>query len=252
VLGKAAHEGHLVLSFTRPREQRLAGELRADGALAKAGDVLHVTDANFGGNKLDYYLVRTLDYRLELRPDDAGRGAAAAGTLDVHFDNTAPEDGLPRIVAGPYEGAPAGRFQEGENVSYVSVYTPLGLEGSTLDGNDVPMSAGEELGVQVYSTIVRLLAGQARTLRMDLAGQVRMARGGWYELALGSQPMVNDGRARVSISVPDGWRITDARGLQSVLPSRASGYVTLDRPTTIRVKIERDTDSLWSRLDGRR
>ena len=170
----------------------------------------------------------------------------------MHFDNTAPADGLPRIVAGPYEGAPEGRFQEGENVSYVSVYTPLGLQGSTLDGLEVPMSAGEELGLQVYSTIVRLLAGQARTLRMDLAGRVEMERGGWYELALGSQPMVNDGRARVSISVPDGWRITGARGLQSVLANRASGVVALDRPTTIRVRIERDADSFWSRLDGQR
>src|SRR4029077_2173191 len=110
------------------------------------------------------------------------------------FDNTAPDDGLPQIVAGPYEGAPAGRFQEGENVSYVSVYTPFGLDRSTLDGQAVPMSAGEELGVQVYSTIVRLLAGQARTLQMDLAGRMEMEQGGWYELALGSQPMVNDGR----------------------------------------------------------
>jgi len=250
VLGKAAHQGHLVLSFTRPGEQRLAGELRADGAMATAGDTLHVTDANFGGNKLDYYLVRNLDYRLEVRPDASGRGAAATGALDVHFENTAPDDGLPRIVAGPYEGAPAGRFQEGENVSYVSVYTPLGLEGSTLDGQAVPMSAGEELGVQVYSTIVRLLAGQARTLQMDLAGRIEMDRGGWYELALGSQPMVNDGRARISISVPDGWRITDARGLQSVQSSRASGFVVLDHPTTIRVRIERATDSFWDRLDG--
>jgi hypothetical protein len=252
VLGKAAHEGHLVLSFTRPGEQRLAGELQADGALATGVDVLHVTNANFGGNKLDYYLTRDLDYRIEVRPDAVGRGAEAAGTLGVRFDNTAPADGLPRIVAGPYEGAPAGRFQEGENNSYVSVYTPLGLEGSTLDGQPVPMTTGDELGVQVYSTIVRLLPGQERTLQLDLSGRIRMERGGWYELSLGSQPLVNPGRARVSISVPDGWRITDTRGLQSVLPFRAGGFVTLDHPTTIRVRIERDTESFWSRLDGPR
>ena len=52
--------------------------------------------------------------------------------------------------------------------------------------------------------------------------------------------------------MPDGWRITDARGLQSVQPNRASGFVTLDHPTTIRVKIERATDSFWDRLDGPR
>ena len=214
--------------------------------------MLHVTAANFAGNKLDYYLDRSFDYRLEVRPDDAGRGADARGTLSVRMANTAPTSGLPRIVAGPYEGAPPGRFQVGENVSYVSVYTPLDLQASTLDGEAVAMSAGEELDVQVYSTIVRLLAGQDRMLALDLAGRIRMGRDGWYVLELGSQPMVKDGRARISISVPEGFRITDATKLQRVFGQRATGTLSLERPTTVRVRIERDVDSLWGRLDGRR
>ena len=251
VLGQAAHEGHLVLSFTRPEEQQLAESVRAAGALTRGGDTLHVTDANFAGNKLDYYLERNLDYRLEVRPDAEGRGADATGTLSVQLANTAPKTGLPRIVAGPYEGSPPGRFQEGENVTYVSVYTPLDLQGASLDGNDVPMSVGEELGVQVYSTVVRLLAGQDRALHLDLGGRLRMGRDGWYVLELGAQPMVNAGRARVSISVPEGYRITDAPRLQRVFGRRATGAIPLDRPTTVRVRIERDGQSLWQRLDGR-
>ena len=123
---KAAHEGHLVLSFTR-RGGAAAG--RGDPAptarLPLGGDTLHVTDANFGGNKLDYYL--------RARPRLPARGPARRGRARRRrrgharacaSSNTAPPDGLPQIVAGPYEGAPPGRFQEGENVSYVSVYTP--------------------------------------------------------------------------------------------------------------------------------
>lgn len=251
-LGAAAHEGHLALAFTRPREQRLAEAVRAGGALGRGGDELHVTAANFAGNKLDYYLERDLDYRLEVRPDEVGRGARAKGSLVVRLENTVPPTGLPRIVAGPYEGAPPGRFEEGENVSYVSVYTPLGLTASAIDGSPVPMSEGEELGRNVYATLVRTPAQEVRALELDLAGRVRMGREGWYVLELGSQPMVNAGRARISISVPKGYRITDATRLQRVFDGRATGIVSLDRPATVRVRIERDAATFWQRLDGRR
>jgi UDP-N-acetylmuramyl pentapeptide phosphotransferase/UDP-N-acetylglucosamine-1-phosphate transferase len=252
VLGKAAHQGHIALSFARPREQRLAEAVGAAGALRRGGDTLHVTGANFAGNKLDFYLERAFDYRVEVRPDPVGRGANATGRLTVRLENTAPASGLPRIVAGPYEGAPPGRFREGENVSYVSVYTPLDLVTSKLDGREVPMSRDDELGVNVYSTVVRVLAQQAETLELDLAGRIRMGHDGWYVLELGRQPTVNDDRARVSISVPEGYRIVGSTRLQKVFDQRASGILTLDRPTTVRVKIERDPDSVWGRLDGRR
>ena len=250
VLGEAARQGHIALAFTRPQEQRLAKSVGAAGALARGGDVVHVTDANFSANKLDYYLERNLDYRLEVRPDAIGRGADATGSLTVRFANTAPTSGLPRIVAGPFEGAKPGQFVEGENVSYVSVYSPLGLKGAKLDGADVPVISGEELGLNVYSTVVRLLAQQDRTLALDLGGRVRMGRDGWYVLRLGSQPMVRPGNARVSISVPAGYRITAATRLQKAYGQRATGILPLDRPTTIRVRIERDPGSVLTQLDG--
>src|SRR5262249_61392424 len=118
--------------------------------------LLHVTNANFSGNKLDYYLDRDLDYRVQVRPDDDGRGADANAHLILRLNNKAPTSGLPRIVAGPYEGAPPGRFREGEDVSYVSVYNPLDLKRATLDGEPVLASPGRELGTNVYSSVVAI------------------------------------------------------------------------------------------------
>lgn len=252
VLGEAAHQGHIALRFTRRDEQALAEAVGAAGVMVKGGDVLHVTDANFSANKLDFYLRRDLDYRLEVRPDAVGRGADANGSLAVRLENTAPKTGLPRIVAGPYEGAPPGRFREGENVSYVTVYSPLAVTGAALDDEAVSMPPVEELGVQAYSTVVSIDAQEDRTLELDLAGRVRMARDGWYLLELGRQPMVNEDRARVSISVPEGYRITGTRRLQKVFGRRATGIIALDRPTTVGVKIERAPGSIWERLDGGR
>src|SRR5690606_23016207 len=127
----------------------------ADGRLRRGGDTLHVTAANVGANKLDYYLQRDLDYRIEVAPEDRGRTATAAGSLTVRLANTAPDSGLPQIVAGPFEGGAPGEFREGENVSYVSVYTPLEATRVEIDGNEVPAISGRELGLDVYSTIVR-------------------------------------------------------------------------------------------------
>jgi hypothetical protein len=250
VLGEAAHQNHLVFSFKRPAEQRLAEQLAVAGAMVRGGDVLHVTNANVAGNKLDYYLTRDLDYRLEVEPDGHGRGANATGQLTVRFANTAPTTGLPQIVAGPYEGAPPGRFREGEDVSYVSVYNPLALVDSKLDGQPVAMSKNRERGTNVYSTLVALDAQTERSLELDLAGRIRMGRDGWYVLELGRQPTVSNDRARISISVPDGYTITNSTRLQRVYGQRATGIVDLDRPTTIRLKIERTPGSLLSRLDA--
>lgn len=252
VLGEAARQGHLALWFDRRAEQRLAEGVRADGALRRGGDTLHVTVANVAANKLDYYLRRDLDYRIELTPDERGTHASAEGSLTVRLANTAPESGLPQIVAGPYEGGAPGEFREGENVGYVSVYTPLEATKVAVDGDEVPVIAGRELGLGVYSTIVRVPADDDRTLTLDLSGRIRLADDGWYVLRLGSQPMVQEGRARVSVSVPPGYRITDARGLQRVFGGRASGILTLDGPTTVRVHVTPAPTNLWRRLDGRR
>lgn len=248
VLGEAAHQGHLVLWFARPEEQRLAERLGVAGAMVRGPDLLHVTDANLAANKLDYYLERELDYRVVIHPDADGRGARARAALTIRLANTAPITGLPRVVAGPYEGAPPGRFRAGENVTYVSVYSPLDVTGARLDGEPVAVTSGDELGTRVHSTIVELDAQETRVLQLDLSGRVRMGGEGWYGLALGRQPSVHDDRVRVSVSVPEGYRIAAVRRLQKAYARRASGIVILDRPTSVWVRVERAPSSLWDRL----
>ncbi|MDQ1429424.1 MAG: hypothetical protein QOF40_26, partial [Actinomycetota bacterium] len=122
VLGKAAHEGHLSLAFARPAEQRLAEEL---GVAQKMGpirsDAFAVTTSNTGGNKIDYYLKRTIDYRVNLVPSGDERTATARAELSVVLENTAPSSGLPQYVIGPFDA----RFVAGESRSYLSLYSPL-------------------------------------------------------------------------------------------------------------------------------
>jgi hypothetical protein len=166
----------------------------------------------------------------------------------VNLANTAPTEGLPSIVAGPYEGQP-GRFRAGQLLSYVSVYTPLDLAKATVSGEPADATQSDELGEHVISTYVLIDAGESKTLTVDLAGTVPVGKDGWYELDLGHQPSLEPDHLRVSVNVAPGWKIDKVSGgVAKSLPTRAARIVQLDRPTQLRVHVVRDGRNLWERL----
>jgi hypothetical protein len=252
VLGAAAHEGHLLLAFARPNEQRLAAELNVAGGLAPVrSDTLAVTTQNAGANKIDYYLQRHIEYRVRLDPDPGGRTARVTARLTIELDNTAPASGLPVIVIGPNPpNAPAA----GVNRAFVTVYTPLGIAGLTVDGARSTFSADEELGRGAFSEELDIPALTTRTLRFDLVGRVRLAANGWYALDLRHQPTLNADRVQVSVDVPSGWEVADAPGLVRPFDQRASGEVVLERDHQLRVRVARHPAplDLWGHLQAGR
>jgi hypothetical protein len=251
VLGGAAHEGHLILAFARPEEQKLAEELGVSGRVAPLrSDAVAVTTSNSGANKIDFYLQRNVNYRVQLDPDVAHRRAVASGRLTVELDNKAPDQGLPQIVIGPYR---PGLFQAGENRAYLSLYSPLALQGASLDGGPAAISSGVERGRNVYSLLASVPARATRMLTADLGGTVRLRRGGWYELDVGHQPTVEPDRLRVSIEVPEGWRIAEAPGLERESARRVTSTTTQEEQRRVRVRVVPDSSpwDLWDRLqDG--
>jgi hypothetical protein len=250
VLGGAAHEGHVLLAFTRPKEQRLARQLNVAGNLPTIhSDSLAVNTQNAGANKIDFYLKRRIEYRVVVHPDPGGRTAWVTARVTVRLENTAPDSGLPQIVIGPYK---PGFLAAGVNRSWVSVYTPLGLTGITVDGAKVPFLSGREVGREVYSRFVDLPARSARTVELTLEGRIRLRPGGWYELDLGHQPTLEPDRVQVSVQVPSGWEVADAPGLVTPFDRQASGVTLLARPDRIRVRIARHPAplDLWGRLQA--
>jgi UDP-N-acetylmuramyl pentapeptide phosphotransferase/UDP-N-acetylglucosamine-1-phosphate transferase len=248
VLGGAAHEGHLILAFARPAEQKLAEDLGVSGRVAPArSDAIAVTSSNSGANKIDFYLRRNLNYRVQLDPDLDRRRALASGRMTVELDNTAPAEGLPRIVIGPYI---ADRFQAGENRAYVSLYSPLVLTGAAVNGRPVEPYQGVERGRNVYSLLASIPSRATQILTADFRGAVRLRPGGWYEVDVGHQPMVQPDHVRVSIAVPEGWRIAEAPGLEQVSARLATRNITQREPERVRVRIVADSPSwdLWDQL----
>jgi UDP-N-acetylmuramyl pentapeptide phosphotransferase/UDP-N-acetylglucosamine-1-phosphate transferase len=253
VLGTASHEGHILLAFKRPAEQRLVEQLDTAGAAPGRGkaDLVHVTTQNVSANKLDYYLRRDIDYRVQITPGAAGEPAQADALFSMKMSNTAPAEGLPKVVAGPFEGQP-GRFRAGELLSFVSVYSPLTLEAASIDGRPLELTpAARELGANVYSTYVDLAAGQERTLEFRFSGTATVRGDGWYTIDVGRQPLLEADQTRISVTVPPGWRIDKATGgLIRVLPQRAARTSQQARPARYRVHLVPEGTDVWSRLEA--
>ncbi|MFI5054035.1 MAG: DUF4012 domain-containing protein, partial [Acidimicrobiia bacterium] len=249
VLGAAAHAGHITLAFARPDEQRLADQLGIAQKVAPIrSDAVAVTTSNAGGNKLDYYFDRTIDYRVMLHPSANLRSAAIDADLAVRLENTASDSGLPSIVIGPYDD----RFVAGQNRTYVSLYSGLDFRDAAVDGKAVAVSPGRERGRNVYSLLEDVFAKSNKTVTAKLSGRVAL-HAGWYDVVVRQQPTINPDRVHVSVDVPKGWRIDRAPKMEQPFPQRASVSALLAKTTTYRVHIVRDpaTWDLWQRLqDG--
>lgn len=250
VLGQAAHEGHIILGFARPAEQQLAVELGvAMNFDAAPSDGIALTTSNAGGNKIDYYVQRDVDYRVTLEPNDDASEAIAQGRLVSTITNTAPTTGLPQIVIGPFDA----RFVAGESRNFVSLYSPLEFVDAGIDGNFNTVAPNREQGHNVVSFYADVLSKQSKTVSANLAGKLEL-HDGWYSLQVRHQPTLNPDRVHVSVDVPEGWRIDKAPGMERPFARRASASFEQVKDATFRVHLVRDTGTwdLWKRLqDGR-
>lgn len=247
VLGQAAHAGHLVFAFARPDEQRLAEELEIAGQLAAPrDDSLAVTTSNAGANKIDVYLKRTVDADVKLEPTDDATSADVRTTVSVALTNEAPAEGLPQIVIGPYNDG----FVAGQNRSLFSLYSPLRIDTTTVDGAPTGFNHQRERGQQVVSTFVDIPSNSTKTVSATLDGNVPL-RDGWYTLRIDHQATYQVDQVHLSIGVPPSWRIDKAVRAKIDTPQQATATLSLERTTSVRVHIVRSAGaSLWERLNG--
>jgi hypothetical protein len=236
VVTPAVRGGHLQAWLASPEEQSLVRRAGLDGALtAPRSDALLATTSNAGANKIDWFLRRRLRYDLTVSPRN-GR-ASVAGHLEIDLENGAPSSGLPPYVIGPAPSLPGA--EPGDNRSYLSVYSSLGFQDATIDGQRAVLESGEELGRSVYATFLTVPAQSTRTLAMDLAGEVRLTDDGWYELDLGRQPLLHPDEVTVTLRAPRGYRIDDVDGLERQ-GRTATGEVVVRQNEVVRARIVPD------------
>ncbi|MDQ4071082.1 MAG: DUF4012 domain-containing protein, partial [Actinomycetota bacterium] len=220
-LGPAVRGGHLLLYASRAEEERLFERLGVAGRVpGVGGDSLLVVNQNLTAAPLDAHLRRRIRYDVLLDPDVDP--AAVRGRVEVTLSNQAPR----------------------ENRTELSIYTPLGLRRPAPD-----VTSSFELGRRAYSSTVPIPPAESRTVAIDVQGGVRLAAGGWYHLDLPRQSALLPDDAEISVSVPPGWRIADARGGVKTFDGRhAQATLRLDADHRISLRLER---SAWSRLWAR-
>ena len=152
-------EQRLLVWASDPEEQELLDRIGLLGALPKLGDDggFGVTVTNGGQNKVDAFLHRETDVRIEAGPD--GERLLIA---EVTFRNDAPPGGLPRYVIGNPFGLP-----EGTNRMLVTFYGPTGLREVLRDGEPVEVDAFPEAGWMAHSRTDNLAPGDSVTYRVE-------------------------------------------------------------------------------------
>lgn len=197
-LGEAAEGRHLALHSADPDEQDLFATLGLDGALPHFdSDFLGLVTQNASGNKIDWFLERSLRYDAAVDED-----GTIDATAEVELRNAAPTSGLPDYIIGGAGPAPSPR---GTNRLILSLYTPLELVDATLGGQALRMRTERELGRNVHEVFIDIPSMTTVTVQLRLRGAVEMGRG--YSLRIWGQPVTQADAVKLRIRGPDALKV---------------------------------------------
>ena len=214
-LGEPVRERHLQLWAKRPTEEAFMQRIGVSGAIPELhGDWFSAVTNNAGASKIEWYLQRTIGYDAEV---DLGRGTVRA-TATVEMHNDAPSSGVAVYLIGNKVVPPA---PLGTSIQYISFYSPLELDGATMDGSPLKLARDTEVRRNVYSGWIRIPPGGHSTITVHLSGRAVRKGSQQYDLQLGCQPLVNPDRARVHVRVTDR---PDQPLVSEGLTPRANGF----------------------------
>jgi hypothetical protein len=210
-LGPVVSSGDLEFWSSHPGDQPLISGLGISGDFPNrdGGDLLSVETSNSANNKADAYLYRSIDDRVTYDP---GSGEVTAH-LTITLRNTAPPSGLPHYVIGSFGGS---NLPLGTNVTWLTVYSPLGITEDPASRTDIRPVAEPEFGVNAYSAFVTIPSNTTVTVSMTLVGRIHP--GPRYSLTVRHQPSANPDHDTVEVTASSGpgarnefkWTLTDA------------------------------------------
>ncbi|QRE83554.1 DUF4012 domain-containing protein [Rhodococcus ruber] len=190
-LGRAVSEGRLAVWSANPDEQGVLaatplGHTVPDDPAPYAGVVVN----NLGGNKLDYYLKRSIEYTAG--PCD---GATRNSTVTVRLTNDLPEGEFTNYVAGMFDNPVGAPF--GSNLTDLSLVATQGatLDKVTVDGTAAMSFTGKEFGHPVHSVQLPIPRGETAEIVFQLTEPTTAG-----DAVIPVQPLIDE--PKVSVSVP--------------------------------------------------
>jgi hypothetical protein len=164
-LGKAVGERRIAVWSASPDNQKLLEETPlAHEVPDDPAPYAEVVVNNLGGNKLDYYLAREIEYSA-----DGCDGPTRKSVVTVRLRNNAPTDGLPDYVA-VNSNVPMIPVPLGTNLAWVSLLatTNAVLTNATLDGRPLTIVGEAERGHPIFSAQVAIPPGRISELRFEM------------------------------------------------------------------------------------
>jgi len=168
-LGKAVGEGRIAVWSSSPEQQKLLEEtplahIVPDDPAPFASVVIN----NVGGNKLDYYLTREIEYI-----SGACDSATRKSEITVRLTNNTPDVPLPEYVAGHMglDHLKVVDLPPATNATSVTLLTTKGatLSGAFVNGIKVPsVFGGMERGHPTFEVQLGLQRGQPVVIRWEL------------------------------------------------------------------------------------
>jgi hypothetical protein len=164
-IGKAAGERRLLVWSADPAVQAQLAQTSVAGIIpTTTAPYLGLSIVNDGGNKLDYYLDRSLTWH------PTGCGSPHPTMVTITLTNNAPASGLSGYVTGRSD-IHSYPVKPGDNRLEVSYFATQGalMEGVTVAGRPGTASIGAEHGHPVYTVDLELPRGTSRTIVLHLS-----------------------------------------------------------------------------------
>jgi hypothetical protein len=204
-------------------------------------DLVSFTVNNVAGNRVDYYVRRTVDYSIDLLADGRARLNG-----EVTFRNDAPSDVAPdgSLAPGPDplkvvpDIAPGDVFQQ----AVITCAGDCRLRSASIGGEAFPMTAHTLDDAQAFSGLMRIRPQRSRTVRFSLDlgyGWKGDGAQGTYSLSLPMQPLINPTSTSVSIHAPDGMSFAASTPRMTANGSSAVWHGSLSDAATFHLRFER-------------
>ncbi len=195
-IGPAFKSRHMQIWSRDAQSQNYLESIGASGSYLKkraiTGDTIGLVAQNAGGNKIDWFVDKSLDYEVEV-----GKDGTVSATATINVQNRAPSTGLPSYVIGNLVDnrvVPIGTASV-----LLSVYSPLELVGATVFGERLEMERSTEFGLNVYSALLDVPSMSREELVLTLSGKLDSLPVGAYPLEVLYQPLVNNDAVRVKL-----------------------------------------------------
>lgn len=219
-LSQSARERRLMMYSIRPGEESDLQSMAIGGKFPDPdGDFFSYTLQNFGGNKLDYYISNTANFKTRI--DNDGN---ATSKIAFTIENYATPD-LADYILGADPTITSRK--RGDYVGFLTFYAPTGAYLTGGASSREVLSVLPDAGHAAFSLSVQVPAGTTKTIELEYAvpnspiASAYEARGGPnYHLTVVPQPRIRPDKIKAevtfdtgSVSIPAGFGAGDGRSL---------------------------------------